>query len=74
MLDSPHNNNNNEYNVVDSFWFNKIGIVKVRSTDYTFKYYIGVGKGDSQTEDEQLIAATGSPVSPYALKMFFDIV
>lgn len=61
-----------EYNVIDSFWFGYIGIVKVKSSNGEIKFYIGQGQGEHQQIDEQHIAANGSSVSPQALKMFFE--
>ena len=45
-----------KYDVVKSIWFNRIGIVKVQSQYFGFKYYRGEGKGLDQEEDEQKIA------------------
>ena len=71
MINSPMQAN--EFTVVDSFWFNYIGIVKVKSANGEFKYYIGQGEGNHQQEDEQTIARTGTPVHPLTLKMFFGL-
>lgn len=51
-----------EYNVVESFWFNEIGIVKVHLATGDFALYIGKGEGKDQKKDEQHIAANGSKV------------
>lgn len=62
--------NEREYNVTDSIWFNDIGIVEVE-TEHEVKYYIGRGKGVSQHADEQHIAAWGSKFDFNAVKNFF---
>lgn len=59
------------YNVIDSVWFGVIGIVRVRTEYDGDKFYIGIGGGSSEHEDEQHIAAYGSPYYPEALKTFF---
>ena len=45
--------------ILDSIWFTSgtttIGIVLTRNSIGKFKSYIGVGHGNHQTEDEQLI-------------------
>ena len=46
--------------IVDSIWFDKIGIVKVWN-GYTTKWYIWYGAGQNQEEDEQHIAQYGKP-------------
>lgn len=70
MIKSPFQTN--DYQVIDSYWFNHIGIVKIATSFGEFKYYIGQGKGLDQQEDEQIIAQTGTPVSPSHLKAFFQ--
>jgi|694.fasta_scaffold12565_5 hypothetical protein len=50
------------YKVVDSCWFNEIGIVKVENATGDFNLYIGKGDGKDQRADEQKIAATGVKV------------
>lgn len=59
------------YNVIDSVWFDKIGIVKVQTKYNGIKYYIGKGRGLDESEDEQFIAKLGMPVSKIVLKSFF---
>jgi hypothetical protein len=72
MIDTPFNNN--EKRVVDSFWFQYIGIVKVLDElTGEYKYYIGQGKGDDQHADEQFIATNGTPVYPQSLMRFFTM-
>jgi hypothetical protein len=51
-----------EYNVVESHWFNTIGIVKVVNSVGQHNLYIGQGEGKDQHKDEQKIAATGVKV------------
>ena len=72
MIDTPFNSN--EARVVDSYWFNYIGLIKVQDK-FTgeYKYYIGQGEGKDQHTDEQYIAKNGVKVSPQALKMFFNM-
>ena len=59
-----------EYNVVDSCWFNKIGIVKVVSRTGEQNLYIGEGDGIDQKKDEQKIAATGMKINIHVLVKF----
>lgn len=62
-----------EYKVVDSFWFNTIGIVKVVNSVGQHNFYIGQGDGIDQHKDEQKIAATGSKISvPILVKFLYD--
>ncbi len=65
----------NKYNVVDSIWFNEVGIVKVLDDVGDAKYYIGKTSptNATQEEDEQFIAAWGSEISIYIVKHFFEI-
>lgn len=49
------------YNVVESVWYNKIGIVTVIDDFGNQKMYIGLGDGFNQEDDEQLIASYGTP-------------
>ena len=60
-----------KYEVVNSIWFNHIGIVKVKTNYFGFKYYIGAGIGLDQEEDEQKIARNGMPVSKSMINEFF---
>ena len=60
-----------EYNVVDSIWFNEIGIVRVRPEVGEDKFYIGPCKGGTEEEDTRYIATWGTPVYPEVLKDFF---
>ena len=48
-----------EYNVIDSVWYNTIGIVWVKTEYDGVKAYIGIGSGLDQKADEQHIAAWG---------------
>ena len=43
------------YDVQKSIWFNRIGIVKVKTKFSGMKYYIGKGKGQNKFFDEQLV-------------------
>jgi len=60
-----------KYKVVESIWFNRIGIVKIETMYFGFKYYIGVGEGVNQDEDEQKIARNGMPVYKESINQFF---
>ena len=71
MIDTPFKSNDG-VQVVDSYWFNTIGLIKIRTETGELKYYIGQGKGHNQQEDEQIIATTGMPVAPKHLKLFFE--
>lgn len=62
-----------KYNVIDSFWFEKIGIVKVETKFSGIKFYIGKGDGKNQQEDEQRIARLGMPVPVHVMLSFFKI-
>jgi hypothetical protein len=62
-----------EYNVVDSVWYDTIGIVRVRPEYGDDKFYIGSGHGHNKEVDEQHIAEWGLPYYPQALTSFFDI-
>jgi hypothetical protein len=60
-----------KYKVVESIWFNHIGIVKVQTQSDVFKYYIGECVGLDQEEDEQKIARNGIPVHKSIINEFF---
>lgn len=60
-----------KYQVVNSIWFNHIGIVKVKTNYFGYKFYIGVGAGLDQEQDEQKIAKNGMPVSKSMINEFF---
>ena len=60
-----------KYDVQKSIWFNKIGIVKVKTKFNGNKYYIGTGGGLNQNIDEQHIAKLGMPVHPEIMVEFF---
>lgn len=60
-----------KYEVVKSIWFNHIGIVKVKTNYFGYKYYIGQGVGLDEAEDEQKIARNGMPVSKLMIDEFF---
>jgi hypothetical protein len=49
-----------KYDVLESVWYGKVGIVKVNTTWDGIRWYIGVGEGLSQEDDEQHIAAYGN--------------
>jgi hypothetical protein len=61
-----------KYNVIDSVWFNTIGIVRVRPDFGQDKFYIGQGLGLDQKADEQHIARCGMPYRPDLLDVFFS--
>ena len=62
-----------DYNVIDSVWFDNIGIVRVRPEFGDEKFYIGCGNGQNKEADEQCIAEWGIPYYPQALEGFFDV-
>lgn len=56
--------------ILDSIWFNDIGIVKVLTVNQEIKFYIGKTKlGNNQEQDEQHIAEWGMTVPP---KLLFE--
>ena len=59
------------YNVLDSIWFDKMGIVKVQTKFNGLKFYIGKGLGFNEKDDEQLIARNGMPVPIKSIQRFF---
>jgi len=59
------------YNIVDTLWFNDIGLVKVYDEYVGYKYYIGKAKGLDEHEDAQSIAAWGTPVYPSVIQEMF---
>ena len=62
-----------EYNVVESYWFNAIGIVKVVNSVGQHNLYIGQGEGKDQHKDEQKIAALGVKIDvPSLVKFMYD--
>jgi len=61
-----------EYNVLESIWFNKIGIVCVQTEYDGIKYYIGQGQGLDMQQDEQHIATWGQPFYPNVINAFLS--
>lgn len=59
--------------ILESVWFDKIGIVKI-DNGYETKWYIGVGKGNNKELDEKIIMHGGMTFSPKALQLFFKSV
>lgn len=59
-----------KYNVVDAIWYGNIGIVRVRPAVGDDKFYIGLGKGISEEDDKQYIAAWGKPFYPQMIERF----
>ena len=59
--------------IIDSVWFDKIGIVKV-DTGYETKWHIGIGKGNNKEIDEKIIMHGGMQVHPKALQLFFKSI
>ena len=58
------------YEFVDVYWYNLVGIVKVRcSVTEAEKFYIGVGKGIDVEEDIQYIKDWGQKFNPH-MKFF----
>jgi hypothetical protein len=60
-----------KYEVVKSLWHNHIGIVKIKTLYFGYKYYIGLGAGLDQEQDEQKIARNGMPVNKTMIIEFF---
>jgi hypothetical protein len=61
-----------KYNVIDSVWFGKTGIVKI-DNGFKIKWYIGEGEGIIKEDDEQKIAAYGMPFYPQVLTSNFFV-
>ena len=59
--------------ILESVWFDKIGIVKT-DNGYETKWYIGVGKGNNKELDEKIIMHGGMIFSPKALQSFLKSV
>ena len=59
--------------IIDSVWFDKIGIVKT-DNGYETKWYIGSAQGYNKEIDEKRIALAGMPIHPKMLKGFFKSV
>jgi hypothetical protein len=53
--------------IIDSWWFNTIGIVKTYN-GFETKWYIGNGIGLDQSEDEKQIATFGQPFYPQLMR------
>jgi hypothetical protein len=60
-----------KFEVIDSIWFKKIGIVKVKTKYRGIQYSIGVSKDTERAENEQRIARLGESISPKQLMDFF---
>lgn len=56
--------------ILDSVWFDNIGIVKTFN-GYETKWYIGMGQGHNKELDEKRIALGGMSVVPKQLVKFF---
>lgn len=62
-----------EARIIDSVWFNLVGIVKVQDPiTNEIKFYIGQGNGANQEKDEEFIANWGSPFQMEMFKAFFE--
>jgi hypothetical protein len=61
-----------KYNVIDSFWFGTIGIVKI-DNGFEEKWYIGEASGLNKEDDEQYIATFGKPFYPKTMEQFFNL-
>lgn len=59
--------------IIDSVWFDKIGIVKV-DIGYETKWYIGTAQGHNKELDEKRIMHSGMQVVPKLLEKFFTPV
>lgn len=46
--------------IINSVWYGNIGIVNVEKHNGEHQFYIGIGKGVSQKEDEEFIANWGN--------------
>jgi hypothetical protein len=57
-----------KYNIVQSWWFSSaqscIGVVEIENSVGEHKYYIGTGGGFNKENDEEFIAAFGTPFDP----------
>ena len=51
------------FNVVESIFFGKIGIVKIALTNGDTKMYIGISNSSSKAINEQKIARNGQPLN-----------
>lgn len=51
-------------NVVDSYWYGNIGIVKTETPYMGVQFHIGVAKGVNKTENEKWIAQWGLAFNP----------
>jgi len=60
-----------KYDVTNSIWFDKIGIVEVKTKYSGIKYYICEAKGLDQKQDEQYIARVGMPINQKMILEFF---
>lgn len=58
--------------IIDSIWFNDIGIVATRNDMGQVKFYIGKGNGINEIDDNLKIASCGTRVIPDYIKKFFD--
>jgi hypothetical protein len=63
----------NKFNVIDSYWINKIGIVKVKTQFSGIKYYIHQTPGIDKHFDEQFIAKLGTPLTSEILPFLQDL-
>jgi hypothetical protein len=63
----------NKFNVIDSYWLNKIGVVKVKTQFSGIKYFIHQTPGIDKNFDEQFIAKLGTPVTAEILPFLQDL-
>lgn len=59
-------------NIIDSIWYGKIGIVRVQPEHGDEKFYIGIGTGLNQKEDEYYIGNYGMPFNVDVINQFLD--
>jgi hypothetical protein len=57
--------------VIDIFWINEIGIVRIRPEYGEDKFYIGISNGNDIKEDVDYIRNYGYPIYPEVLQSFF---
>jgi len=63
----------NKFNVIDSYWLNKIGVVKVKTQFSEIKYFIHQTPGIDKNFDEQFIAKLGTPITAEILPFLQDL-
>ncbi len=57
--------------IIDSIWFNEVGMVSTKNETGEVKFYIGKARGCIQEDDEQCIADHGTKVNTEDVINFF---